>query len=89
MTAAKALKSLRCLVGPGDEVDDNIDVVEVRWDQVDICPAGRPDSIGKLFEESIETSMVEIELILEGFCCHFVKLLTLPGSVVDNVGMIG
>ena len=34
--------------------------------------------------------MVEIELVLlEGFGCHFVKLLTLPGSVVDNVGMIG
>ena len=52
---------------PGDEVDGNIDVLEVRWDLVDIRPAGRPDSIGKLFEESIETPMVEIELVLEGF----------------------
>ena len=74
----------------GDEVDDNIDVVEIRWNLVNIRPAGRPDSIGELFEESIETSMVKIELVLEGFGCHFVKLLTLPpGLVVDNVGMIG
>ena len=50
---------------PGDKVDDNIHVVEVRWDEIDIHPTGRPDSIGELFEESIEeTSMlVEIELV--------------------------
>ena len=27
---------------PGD-AGDNIDVVEIRWDLVDICPAGSPD----------------------------------------------
>ena len=25
---------------PGNEVDDNIDVVEVRWDLVDVGPTG-------------------------------------------------
>ena len=49
---------------PGDEVDDNIDVVEIRWDLADICPAGSPDSIGELLQESIETPMVQVELIL-------------------------
>ena len=32
---------------------------------VDIRPAGSPDSIGELFEESIETPMVEVELVLD------------------------
>ena len=50
---------------PGDEVVDNIDVIEIRWDLVDICPAGSPDSIGELFQESIESPMVQqVELIL-------------------------
>ena len=76
---------------PGDEVDDNIDVVEIRWDLADIHTAGSPDLIGELLQESIETPMVQVELlILEGgFGCHFVRLLTLPGSVVDNVRMVG
>ena len=78
---------------PGDEVlNDNIHVVEIMWNLVDLRPAGRrPNSSGEPLEESIarDSHMVKVELILEGFGCHFVKLLTLAGSVVDNVYMAG
>jgi hypothetical protein len=52
---------------PGDEVDGiGINVIEIWWNLIDVCPPQCPDSISELFEEAVETPMVEIELVLEG-----------------------
>jgi hypothetical protein len=38
---------------PGNEVDDDIDVLEIRSNVSDVCPPGCPNSITELFEEAV------------------------------------